>query len=95
MAGSSGTRAESRAARSANPPPILSAHVLPPITDAENAAGLARADSLASGFGITTMFSARTDEGQLRVLSAADRAGTLTVRVVAALRGRPAPAATP
>jgi predicted amidohydrolase YtcJ len=59
--------------------------VLPPITDAENAAGLARADSLASGFGITTMFSARTDEGHLRALSAADRAGTLTVRVVAAL----------
>jgi predicted amidohydrolase YtcJ len=60
--------------------------VLPPITDAENAAGLARADSLASGFGITTMFSALTDEGHLRALSAADRAGTLTVRVVAALR---------
>lgn len=60
--------------------------VLPPITDAENAAGLARADSLASGFGITTMFSALTDEGHLRVLSAADRAGTLSVRVVAALR---------
>ena len=63
----------------------LADHALPPITDAENAAGLARADSLASGFGITTMFSARTDEGHLRALSAADRAGTLTVRVVAAL----------
>lgn len=60
--------------------------VLPPITDAENAAGLARADSLASGFGITTMFSALTDEAHLRALSAADHAGTLTVRVVAALR---------
>ena len=58
---------------------------LPPITDAEYAAGLVRADSLASGFGITTMFSARTDEGQLRALASADRAGTLTVRVVAAL----------
>jgi predicted amidohydrolase YtcJ len=64
----------------------LVSDVLPPITDAENAAGLARADSLASGFGITTMFSALTDEGHLRALSAADRAGTLTVRVVAALR---------
>ena len=55
------------------------------MTDAENAAGVARADSLASGFGITTMFSARTDEGHLRALAAADRAGTLTTRVVAAL----------
>jgi predicted amidohydrolase YtcJ len=58
---------------------------VPPVTDAEYAAGLARADSLASSFGITTMFSARTDEGQLRALAAADRAGTLTTRVIAAL----------
>jgi predicted amidohydrolase YtcJ len=64
----------------------LAEDALPPITDPENAAGLARADSLASGFGITTMFSARTDEGHLRALSSADRAGTLTVRVVAALQ---------
>ena len=63
----------------------LADDALPPITDAEYATGLARADSLASGFGITTMFSARTDEAQLRALSAADRSGTLTVRVVAAL----------
>ncbi len=59
--------------------------VLPPITDAETAAGLARADSLAARFGITTMFSALTEESHLRAFAAADRAGTLTVRLVAAL----------
>jgi predicted amidohydrolase YtcJ len=59
--------------------------MLPPVSDAETAAGLARADSLASGFGITTMFSARTEESYLKAYAAADRAGTLTARVVAAL----------
>ncbi|MEP6686838.1 MAG: amidohydrolase [Gemmatimonadales bacterium] len=63
----------------------LVADIMPPITDEETAAGLARADSLAARFGITTMFSARTDETHLRALVAADRAGTLTARVVAAL----------
>jgi predicted amidohydrolase YtcJ len=59
--------------------------ILPAFTDAETAAGLARADSLSSRYGITTMFSARTEESHLRAFAAADRAGTLTVRVVAAL----------
>jgi predicted amidohydrolase YtcJ len=59
--------------------------VLPPITDAETAAGLARAERLAASFGITTMFSANTEESHLRALVTADRAGTLTTRVVAAL----------
>jgi hypothetical protein len=63
----------------------LVADVLPPTTDIETAAGLARAEALASRFGITTMFSARTEESHLRAFVAADRAGTLTVRVVAAL----------
>lgn len=73
----SGTLRESAAA--------LVGKVLPEITDAETAAGLARADSLAARVGITTMFSARTDESHLRALVAADRAGTLSARVVAAL----------
>jgi predicted amidohydrolase YtcJ len=63
----------------------LVGHVLPDITDAVAAAGLARADSLAARFGITTMFSARTEERHLRAFVAADRAGTLRARVVAAL----------
>jgi predicted amidohydrolase YtcJ len=59
--------------------------VLPPRTAAETGAGLERAERLAGSFGITTMFSAWTDEDHLRAPKAADSAGTLTVRVVAAL----------
>lgn len=64
--------------------------VLPPRTGAEFAAGLERAEKLANSFGITTIFSALTDEDELRAFTDADRAGTLTVRVIAAL---PAPGA--
>jgi predicted amidohydrolase YtcJ len=63
----------------------LVADLVPKLSDAEQSAGLARADSLASRFGITTVFSARTEESDLRAFVAADRAGTLTTRVVAAL----------
>ena len=59
--------------------------VLPKRTPAELAAGLDRAERLASSFGITSMFSANTDEGELQALAAADRAGRLRLRVVAAL----------
>ena len=63
----------------------LVAAVVPPRTDAELSAGLARAQKLANSFGITTIFSAATDEAGLRAYSAADRSGALTLRVIAAL----------
>ena len=59
--------------------------VLPPRTPSELAAGLDRAERLASSFGITSVFSANTDEGELNALASADRAGRLRLRVVAAL----------
>jgi predicted amidohydrolase YtcJ len=59
--------------------------VLPDRTPAELAAGLDSAQRLAGSFGITSVFSANTDEGELRALQLADRAGRLTLRVVAAL----------
>ncbi|MEO6057496.1 MAG: amidohydrolase [Gemmatimonadales bacterium] len=58
---------------------------LPPRTPLELGAGLERAERLAGSFGITTVFSANTDEDELRAFAAADRAGRLTVRVIAAL----------
>lgn len=63
----------------------LVAAKLPHRTDAEMAAGLARAQEQANAFGITTVFAANEGEGELEAYSAADRAGTLTLRVVAAL----------
>ncbi|HEX7336834.1 MAG TPA: amidohydrolase, partial [Gemmatimonadales bacterium] len=63
----------------------LVARVVPPRTEAELAAGLKRAQELANRFGITTIFSASTDEPDLRVLAAADSQGALTMRVVAAI----------
>ncbi len=59
--------------------------LLPDRTPAEQAAGLDSAQRLAGSFGITSVFSANTDEGELRALQTADRAGRLTLRVVAAL----------
>jgi len=59
--------------------------VVPPRSPAELAAGLGRAERLANSFGLTTLFSALTDEEELRAFADADRAGTLTVRVLAAL----------
>ncbi|HEV7364968.1 MAG TPA: amidohydrolase family protein, partial [Gemmatimonadales bacterium] len=63
----------------------LVSKILPARTDAELAAGLQRAQELANRFGITTVFSASTDEADLRTYSAADRKGTLTLRVIAAI----------
>ena len=59
--------------------------VLPDRTDAELAAGLARAEKLANSFGITTVFDATVKEPGLRAYSAAEQKGTLTLRVIAAL----------
>jgi predicted amidohydrolase YtcJ len=64
--------------------------VVPERTDQELAAGLERAQRLANSFGITTIFDATVDEAGLRTYSAADRQGSLTVRVIAALNlGQP------
>ena len=63
----------------------LVARVVPDRTEAELAAGLNRAQKLANGFGITTVFSAATDENKLQAFAAADRKGTLTLRVIAAI----------
>ena len=63
----------------------LVSKILPARTDAELAAGLERAQRLANRFGITTIFSASTDEPDLRTYAAADRNGSLTLRVVAAI----------
>jgi predicted amidohydrolase YtcJ len=58
--------------------------VVPERTEGELAAGLARAQREANRFGITTMFAATADEPALRTYAAADKAGRLTIRVVAA-----------
>ncbi|MGH7499690.1 MAG: amidohydrolase [Gemmatimonadales bacterium] len=63
----------------------LVAAKLPERTAAEMSAGLARAQKLASAFGITTVFGANEGEEELEAYSAADRAGQLAVRVVVAL----------
>ena len=59
--------------------------VLPPRSAAELAAGLQRSERLANSFGLTTLFSALTDEDELRTFTQADRAGTLSIRIIAAL----------
>ena len=58
---------------------------LPARSGAEVAAALDRAQQLANAVGITTLFSALTDEAALRAYTEADRAGRLSVRVIAAL----------
>lgn len=63
----------------------LVAKALPARTDAERVAGLERAQKVANQFGITTVFSASTDEAALRTYTGAERRGKLTLRVVAAL----------
>jgi predicted amidohydrolase YtcJ len=63
----------------------LVSRMVPPRSDAELAAGLDRAQQLAHRFGITTMFSAATDEAELRAYATAERKGALRVRVVAGL----------
>jgi predicted amidohydrolase YtcJ len=70
----------------------LVSRVVPERTAQELEAGLLRAERLANSFGITTVFDATVDEAGLRTYTAADRAGTLTLRVVAALNlGQPLP----
>jgi predicted amidohydrolase YtcJ len=70
----------------------LVAKIVPPRTAEELAAGLARAQKLANEYGITTVFSASTDEADLGAYSDADRKGALTLRVVAAIHlGDPLP----
>jgi predicted amidohydrolase YtcJ len=59
--------------------------VLPAHTAAELADGLDRAQRLAHSFGLTTIFSANTEEDELRAYADADRAGRLSLRVIAAL----------
>jgi predicted amidohydrolase YtcJ len=61
--------------------------VLPARTAAELAAGLDRAQRLALSLGITTIFDADAEEPELRGYTTADRAGRLTLRVVAAMAG--------
>ena len=63
----------------------LVADSLPHRTEAELAAGLASAQAQANGFGITTVFGANEGEEELEAYAAADKAGTLTLRVIAAL----------
>jgi predicted amidohydrolase YtcJ len=63
----------------------LVSKIMPERTPSELAAGLQRAQKLANSFGITTWFSAATDEAELRTYTDAERKGGLTVRVIAAL----------
>ena len=58
--------------------------VVPARTRAERAAGLERAQREANAFGITSIFAATADEPDLAAYAEADRAGALTLRVVAA-----------
>jgi predicted amidohydrolase YtcJ len=62
----------------------LVADLLPERSDAELTAGLQRAEREASAFGITTVFEADAGEPELKTYAAADRAGKLSFRVVAA-----------
>ena len=59
--------------------------VIPAHTPAEVAKGLDTAQALALSFGITTIFSANTSEGDLQAFTEADRAGRLQLRVIAAM----------
>jgi predicted amidohydrolase YtcJ len=63
----------------------LVAKIVPPRTGRELAAGLDRAQKLANEYGITTIFSAATDEADLGAYSAAEKKGALTLRVIAAI----------
>jgi predicted amidohydrolase YtcJ len=63
----------------------LVAKIVPPRTARELAAGLDRAQKLANEYGITTIFSASTDEADLGAYSAAEKKAALTLRVIAAI----------
>jgi predicted amidohydrolase YtcJ len=67
----------------------LVSRLLPEWTDAELAAGLARAQQLANQAGITSAFEASASESFLRAYALADRGGKLTVRVTVAIDGAP------
>jgi predicted amidohydrolase YtcJ len=67
----------------------LVSDLLPERTDAELLAGLQRAQALANAAGITAALEGWTSESNLRAFAAADSAGGLTLRVVAALDGEP------
>jgi predicted amidohydrolase YtcJ len=67
----------------------LVSDLVPERKDAELLAGLKRAQALANAAGITAALEAWTSEGNLRAFAAADSAGALTLRVVAALDGAP------
>jgi len=67
----------------------LVSRLLPARTDVELAAGLARAQRLANEAGITSAFEAAADERHLRAFAGADRAGKLTLRIVAAAEAEP------
>jgi predicted amidohydrolase YtcJ len=63
----------------------LVADKMPEHSEAEESAGLGRAEAQANAFGITAVFAADEGESELRAYRAADKKGTLTLRVVAAL----------
>jgi predicted amidohydrolase YtcJ len=63
----------------------LVSKIVPARTAAELEAGLRRAEKLANSFGITTVFSAATDEAELKTYTEADGKGALTFRVIAAI----------
>jgi predicted amidohydrolase YtcJ len=63
----------------------LVADKVPEHSEAEESAGLARAQAQANAFGITAVFAADEGETELRAYNTADRKGALTLRVVAAL----------
>jgi predicted amidohydrolase YtcJ len=62
---------------------LVRRHVPPP-TEAEYRAALARATQMANRYGITSMFDAAATPAMLDAYRAADRANALTVRMVAA-----------
>ena len=63
---------------------------MPPHSDAEMRAGLARALELAASLGITTLHEASADERTLGAYADAEREGRLTARVLVALAVDPA-----
>jgi predicted amidohydrolase YtcJ len=67
----------------------LVSRLLPARTDAELAAGLVRAQRLANQAGLTSAFVASADESHLRAYAEADRAGKLTLRIIAAAGAAP------
>lgn len=68
---------------------LVGRHV-PPHSDAEMRAGLARALELAASLGITTLHDATADERALGAYADAEREGRLTARVLVALAVDPA-----